>query len=546
MKTNKRKLITSALPYVNNSPHLGNIVGSVLSADVYTRFCKKNGENAIYICGTDDYGTATELKAKTDGISCKQVVEKHRNIMIKVFDWFSIKFDKFGQTSNPDHTKIVQAIFEHIKKQRIVKDKMEQFYCNTCGMFLSDRYLTGTCYKCKSYGVQGDQCDSCGMLLKNHDIIDPECYLCRNTPLLKETEHFFLKLDQKSEFLKELYLQKSDNWSKNASEITLQWLNKDLHKRCITRDLKWGIPVPNIDKVFYVWFDAVIGYISFTKEYLEEQENISFSDYESIRKKFESFELIQFMGKDNVPFHTIIFPAISDFVADKLSVTEYLMFENKKFSKSKKIGIFGIDLINDQFGPSDLWRYYLIKIRPETKDSNFSVSDFILSITELQNNFGNLCNRVLKYIHKNMQRKVYFKKSSDSEFYQKFIHNINELVHKYHKEMNKISLRAALITLLEICQKSNNFLQQVFSFSQSKLEKNNSFSLVFSVVVLLSDLFDPFIPNICKKLRIMCDSKEKNISELIIINEHIINEKIDVLIKPLSDEILVQLKNMKK
>lgn len=599
----KKILVTSALPYVNNTPHLGNIIGSVLSGDIFSRFARKTND-VVYICGTDDFGTATELAAKKNKITCEEVVRENKEMMIKVFDWFNLEFDYFGGTSekhfeskilqadklirkNPPqtsedaftsqdssvHTRVVHAIFNKIQSKLIESGKMSQFYCISCEMFLADRYLTGTCKKCKVYGVQGDQCDACGMLLKNEDIVDPECVICSGTPEIRETEHLFLKLHEYTDELKNLYEKFSTGWTKNSREITLTWLQKDLHSRCITRDLKWGISVPGTDKVFYVWFDAVIGYISFFFRYLEisnkktfngsvlqihkgdeiEQNlvekvkslNISGLNYEDLKKIFDSYELVQFMGKDNVPFHTIIFPVITDAIASRLSVTEYLLFENKKFSKSKKIGIFGSDLLDGTLGSSDLWRYYLCKIRPESKDSNFSVDDFLNSVSELQNNFGNLCNRVLKFIKNKNQGDVCFE-NSESEEILGFINSINVHLKSYINEMNKINLKKGLKILSDICQTCNLFLQTVFLKSQTKDEKLNIFSLVFSVIRLLSELYDPFIPDTCKQLKKMCNIEKVDLVEkLEIIKRHKISDDIDVLFVPLEESVIKKLDNIR-
>ncbi|ELQ74468.1 methionine---tRNA ligase [Trachipleistophora hominis] len=546
MSSSRKKVITAALPYVNNSPHLGNIIGSVLSADVYARFCRKSNEKVIFVCGTDDYGTATEITARKDNTTCEEVVKHNRQIMIDVFDWFSIEFDCFGQTSDPEHSKVVQDIFHRII-DRIEEDVMQQYHCSKCEMFLADRYLTGTCSKCKSYGLQGDQCDACGILLKIDEIIDPECAICGERPQIRETRHLFLKLNELADDLRLKYEKNSSRWSKNACEITLQWLEKDLHKRCITRDLKWGVPVPDMNKVFYVWFDAVIGYFSFFKMYVERSENRKFESLKQLEEDFLSYEFVQFMGKDNVPFHTIIMPAILDFIANKLSVTEYLMFENKKFSKSKQIGIFGSDLIHNEYGTCDLWRYYLVKVRPETKDSNFSVTDFLNSTSDLQNNFGNLCNRVLKFIKNKMTGRVCFKGALNSATRQEFVSKINDLLSEYKRVMCHIKMKKGLTVLSEMCMVCNHFLQKTFEHSVDQDAKNDSFALVFSVIALLADLYEPFIPNICADLHEMCEIKPRTIGdELQVLDEHDINQNVRALFVPLGDEILENLRNKAK
>ena len=337
----KNILITSALPYVNNVPHLGNIIGCVLSADVFARYSRLRGHNALFICGTDEYGTATETKALLEKVTPQEICDKYFKIHKEIYDWFDIDFDYFGRTTTSEQTKIAQDIFLKLHKRGLLsEDILEQPYCEGCKRFLADRFIEGTCPNptCKYEDARGDQCDKCGKLLDAADLIDPKCKICRTKPYIKQTTHIFLNLPEIKEDLNQ-WVKKSSLegfWSSNSIQVTNGWIKQGLKKRCITRDLKWGTPVPlpgYEDKVFYVWFDAPIGYISITANYTK--------DWEKWWKNPDQVKLYQFMGKDNIPFHTVIFP--STLIGTKepwsllhhVSTTEYLNYETGKFSKSR-------------------------------------------------------------------------------------------------------------------------------------------------------------------------------------------------------------------
>ncbi|PQM40056.1 putative methionine--tRNA ligase [Prunus yedoensis var. nudiflora] len=339
-------LITSALPYVNNVPHLGNIIGCVLSADVFARYCRLRGYNTVYICGTDEYGTATETKAIEEKCSPQEICDKYHAIHREVYQWFNISFEKFGRTSTPQQTEVCQAIFKKLlENDWLSENTMQQLYCDTCKRFLADRLVEGTCptQGCDYASARGDQCENCGKLLNPTELKDPKCKVCKATPRIRDTNHMFLELPLLRDKLEE-YINKTSvagSWSQNAIQATNAWLKEGLKQRCITRDLKWGVPVPHDnfkDKVFYVWFDAPI---------------------------------------DNVPFHTVMFPSTLLGTGENwtlmktISVTEYLNYEAGKFSKSKGIGVFGNDA-KDTNIPVEVWRYYLLTNRPEVSDTLFT------------------------------------------------------------------------------------------------------------------------------------------------------------------------------
>ena len=329
-------LITSALPYVNNIPHLGNLI-QVLSADVFARYCRLKGYETLYICGTDEYGTATETKAIEEGITPKELCDRYYKLHTEIYRWFNIAFDRWGRTSTPNQTKITQDIFLKLDKNGYIRERtIEQLYCEKDSMFLADRYVRGKCPHCGYEEARGDQCESCGKLLDPTDLVDAKCGTCGTAPVLRETSHLYIDLPAILPKLHE-WMEKArveGFWAKNAVRMTEAWIRDGLMERGITRDLKWGIPVPRDgyrDKVFYVWFDAPIGYISITANHTD--------DWESWWKNPDEVRLFQFIGKDNIPFHTVIFPSSLLGSGDNwtllhhMSSTEYLNYETGKFSK---------------------------------------------------------------------------------------------------------------------------------------------------------------------------------------------------------------------
>ena len=374
----KKHLITSALPYVNNEPHLGNLL-QVLSADVYARYSRLAGYETFYVCGTDEYGTATEIKALDMNMSPYDLCTKFHDIHKKIYSWFNISFDHFGRTSCPEHIVMTQEIFDNLDKNGFIEEgEITQYYCHHCKMYLADRYIVGECPKCGSE-AKGDQCDNCGTLLDPSELINPRCSRCGNTPEEMQSKHLFINLPKALPMLEkwEKTASVKGEWANNAVAITEGWIKAGLKPRCITRDLKWGIPVNKKgyeDKVFYVWFDAPIAYISLTSTALPDS-------WKEWWQNPDNVELYQFIGKDNIPFHTVIFP-ISLLASGQnwtmlhhISSTEYLNYENGKFSKSRNVGVFGLDCEKTGI-PADMWRFYLFYNRPEKGDYNFMWDDF--------------------------------------------------------------------------------------------------------------------------------------------------------------------------
>ncbi|KAM0951328.1 putative methionine--tRNA ligase [Dioscorea sansibarensis] len=501
-------LITSALPYVNNVPHLGNIIGCVLSADVFARFCRLRGYNVVYICGTDEYGTATETKALEEKCSPQEICDKYHSIHNEVYKWFHISFDKFGRTSTPQHTEICQAIFQRLLENDCLSENtIQQLFCEVCQRFLADRLVEGKCptLGCNYESARGDQCEKCGKLLNPTELVDPKCKVCGSTPHLRDTKHLFLELSLLRERLEEYIGTMSDtgSWSQNAIQATRAWLKEGLKARCITRDLKWGVPVPHEkfkDKVFYVWFDAPIGYISITSCYTPQ--------WEKWWKDPENVELYQFMGKDNVPFHTVMFPSTLLGTGEKwtmmktISATEYLNYESGKFSKSKGVGIFGND-VKDTNIPAEVWRYYLLTSRPEVSDTLFTWTDLQSKLNnELLNNVGNFTNRVLTFIAKptGSGYNSIVPDASDPESHlltKTFAVKVSKYVEQYVEAMEKVKLKLGLKIAMSLSNEGNAYLQESEFW---KLFKKDlvSCSIVMrasvGVVYLLASIMEPFMP----------------------------------------------------
>jgi methionyl-tRNA synthetase len=397
----KRRLITSALPYVNNIPHLGNLI-QVLSADVFARFCRMRGYETMYVCGTDEYGTATETKALEEGVTPRELCDRFNALHTAIYQWFTISFDKFGRTSTEKQTEIVQDIFLKLDANGYIKEHtIEQLFCEHCNRFLADRYVRGTCPSCGYDGARGDQCENCGKLLEPTELVEPKCSTCGATPKLRSTNHLYIDLPAIKPKLEQWMKRASveGNWANNAIQMTQAWIRDGLKERGITRDLKWGIPVPKDgfrNKVFYVWFDAPIGYVSITANLTD--------DWKSWWKNPDEVELFQFIGKDNIPFHTVVFPSSQLGTGEKwtmlhhMSSTEYLNYESGKFSKSKGIGVFGSDAMESGI-PADAWRFYIFYNRPEKADALFTWKDFQEKYNgELIGNLGNLVNRTLTFV----------------------------------------------------------------------------------------------------------------------------------------------------
>lgn len=528
-------LITSALPYVNNVPHLGNIVGSVLSADIFSRYAKTRNYNTLFICGTDEYGTATETKALEEGITPRELCDKYHKIHADVYKWFQIGFDYFGRTTTEKQTEIAQGIFTKLNDNGFLEEQStKQLYCTEHNSFLADRFVEGECPKCHYDNARGDQCDKCGSLLDAFELINPRCKLDNATPIPKYSDHIFLSLDKLEKNVADWSAKSSveGNWSKNSRTITNSWLKERLHPRCITRDLVWGTPVPlekYKDKVLYVWFDATIGYVSITANYTD--------GWEKWWKQPENVNLYQFMGKDNVPFHTVIFPASQIGTHEPwtmlhhLNTTEYLQYEGGKFSKSRGVGVFGNNA-QDSGVSSSVWRYYLASVRPESSDSHFSWDDFVArNNSELLANLGNFCNRIIKFVNAKYNGVIPKYDTKNLPGYESLVVDINKILANYVSAMEQGHERRSLEIAMSLSARGNQFLQDNkldnSLFSQLPDKSDAVVGVGLNIVYAVASVIYPFIPETAETIYRMLNAPALKINEqfyLAILGGHSINK----------------------
>ncbi|RWA10933.1 hypothetical protein EKO27_g4194 [Xylaria grammica] len=514
-------LITSALPYVNNTPHLGNIIGSVLSADCFARYCRARGLQTVYICGSDEYGTATETKALSEGVTPAELCAKYHAIHKGIYDWFRIDFTIFGRTPTEQHTEIVQDIFKRLWSNGFIEERETiQPYCPKHESFLADRFVEGEC------NARGDQCDACGNLLdplqpaaQANDVagqtqeskptgwlINPRCKLDGATPEARATKHLFLRLDALKDDVVSWFRGANKEWSANCVAITESWISRGLQARGITRDLKWGVPS---DKVFYVWFDACIGYPSITKNYTDGSD-LEGKLWEKWWKNPEDVTLYQFMGKDNVPFHSIIFPASQLGTKEnwtkvgRFSTTEYLNYEGGKFSKSRNIGVFGNSAQLTGID-ADIWRFFLLSRRPETSDAEFKWDEFLdVNNNDLLKNLGNFVNRVVKFTHAKLDGTIpNYRKYTEPSFDQ-YKADVNAQLQTYITAMEAIKLRQGLQTILNISALGNQFLQLNKLSNQTLAEQHDKCTAVVGLALnhvhLLANLLTPYMPETARSM----------------------------------------------
>jgi methionyl-tRNA synthetase len=501
MTNRKRRLITSALPYVNNIPHLGNLI-QVLSADVFARYCRLRGYETLYVCGTDEYGTATETRAREEGITPQELCDRYYRVHTDIYEWFTIAFDKWGRTSTPEHTEITQRIFKGLDANGYIKEQtIKQLYSPGDDMFLADRYVMGTCPHCGYEDARGDQCENCGKLLDPMELIDPRSALSGDTPEVRETTHLYIDLPgilpKLQEWMKEASV--SGHWANNAIKMTNAWIRDGLKERAITRDLMWGIPVPKEgfeDKVFYVWFDAPIGYISITATYTDR--------WESWWQSPDDVDLYQFIGKDNIPFHTVIFPSSCIGSGEKwtllhhMSSSEYLNYESGKFSKSRGTGVFGNDAMDTGI-PADVWRFYIFYNRPETSDAMFTWKDFQEKVNgELIGNFSNLVNRTLSFVERGFDGLV-----PDGEPDEAFWADVRRREVAIGEALEGVELRRAFHEIFALSSVGNKRFQDAEPWRVIKENKEAVAGLLRDLVYLIRDLavlMHPYIPSTAEKV----------------------------------------------
>lgn len=488
------------------------------------RYCKARGLQTLFVCGTDEYGTATETKAIEEGLTPQQLCDKYYALHTEVYEWFNIAFDKWGRTPTQQQTDIAQDIFTKLYKNGYLKEETTvQPYCDADDGrggkhgFLADRFVEGTCPRCQYEDARGDQCDKCQSLLDPLELIDPRCKIHpKTTPVPRETKHIFILLDKLQSGIEEWSREasKKGEWSSNGISITEKWLKEGLKPRGITRDLKWGtaVPLPGYEeKVMYVWFDACIGYVSITATYTEE--------WEKWWRNPENVQLYQFMGKDNVPFHSVIFPGSQLGTGDKwtmlhhLSTTEYLNYEQGKFSKSRGIGVFGTNA-KETGVPSDVWRYYLLSHRPETSDSEFQWSEFIAANNNtLLNNLGNFINRIVKFATNTFGGVVPDSTKYTDEILENHVKQTNAALSDYIAFSEQNKQRAALAEAINISYLGNKLLQDNSLSNKFAKEQPDRCAAVVGLALnhaaLVAGIIGPYMPTTSQSIATMLalDSK---------------------------------------
>ncbi|MFJ7075380.1 methionine--tRNA ligase [Streptomyces sp. NPDC098781] len=505
-----RHLITSALPYINGIKHLGNMVGSMLPADVYSRYLRQRGHDVLYICATDEHGTPAELAAKEQGIPVADFCAQAHDAQKAVYDGFALAFDYFGRSSSPQNVEITQHFARKLHENGFIEERaIRQVYSPADGRFLPDRYVEGTCPHCGYDKARGDQCENCTRVLDPTDLINPRSAISGSTDLeVRETKHLFLLQSKLQNEVQEWVARHDGVWPHLASSIAHKWLTEGLHDRAITRDLDWGVPVPADTwpelaaegKVFYVWFDAPIEYLGATKEW---------SDLDPSNRDWKSWwydvdetvRYTQFMAKDNVPFHTVMFPATELGIrepwkkVDFVKAFNWLTYYGGKFSTSQKRGVFtdhALDIL-----PADYWRYFLIANAPESDDSSFTWEHFTATVNkDLADTLGNFVNRVLSFSKKRFGEEVPAG-GEPGEAETKLGEQIAELLAEYEGHMETLQFRKAAAALRALWSAGNSYLEEKAPWLEIKTDKDGAaltLRTAMNLIHLYAVVSEPFIP----------------------------------------------------
>ena len=545
----KRKMITAALPYANGPVHIGHLAGVYIPADVYARFQRMAGQEVAFICGSDEHGIPITIRAKKEGITPQDVVDKYHEIIKKSFADLGISFDEYSRTTSKKHYEVSQEFFLNLyNKSKFEEEISEQFFDEQAGEFLADRYIVGTCPKCNNENAYGDQCEKCGSTLSPTELINPKSMLSGNTPILKETKNWYLPLNEYENFLNEWIIKgHQDDWKPNVYGQVKSWLNDGLKPRAMTRDLNWGVPVPlpNAEgKVLYVWFDAPIGYISFTQEWAEKNGK-NWKDF----WQNEETDLIHFIGKDNIVFHCIIFPSMmkahGDYIMPKnVPAFEFLNLENDKISTSRNWAVWAHEYVEDFPDQQDALRYALLSSAPETKDNNFTWKDFqTKNNSELVGIFGNFINRVTvltqKYYNGIVPQPNEFEQV-DKDLY----HEMQQIPEKIGKNLDEFRFRDALTEMMNLARLGNKYLADEEPWKVIKDNPERVKTQMFcalQVAGALAYLCEPFLPFTSQKMKSGLNLGNKNWYEVLntppIPTGHQINE-MPLLFSKIEDDVI--------
>ena len=506
----KRFTITAALPYANGPIHIGHLAGAYVPADIYSRYLKLKGNDVVFICGSDEHGAAIPIRAKKEGVTPQEIIDKYHFMIKDSFLEFGISFDNYSRTSSKIHHETASDFFKKLNQKNIfVEKESEQLYDQKENQFLADRFIEGECPKCGYKEAYGDQCESCGSSLNATDLINPKSKLSGNKPIFKKTKHWFLPLNNFESFLKKWFLVDNEKtWKTNVFGQVKSWINEGLKPRAITRDLDWGIPVPlekADNKVLYVWFDAPIGYISATKEWAL-SNNKNWEPY----WKDSKTELVHFIGKDNIVFHCIIFPAIlkasEEFILPKnVPANEFLNLEGKKISTSKNWAIWLHEYLVDFPNMQDTLRYTLTSNAPENKDNDFTWKDFqAKNNNELVAIFGNFINRVVVLTHK-----YYDGNCPDLNLLNEEDEKVLDEIYNYPKKIGELietyKFREAVNTLIDLARLGNKYLADEEPWKLIKTDDFERVKTIMNIALQLSGVLsiicEPFLPNTAIKLR---------------------------------------------
>lgn len=483
-------LITSALPYINGVKHLGNLAGSLLPADIHARFRRQTGHQVLFLCGTDEHGTPAELAAHADGVPVEEYCGRQHQIQADIYRRFSISFDHFSRTSGPAHHRLTQEIFRRLDEAGFIEERLSrQAYSPSDGRFLPDRYLVGTCPHCGSTKARGDQCESCTRLLDGADLVAPRSAISGAADVeFRESRHLYLRLSPFEPQLRQ-WIENQTSWPGLVRSVALGWFNEGLRDRCITRDLSWGVPVPRAgfeSKVFYVWFDAPIGYISAAVEWAGQ---IAGRDWRQWWEGGEDVFYVQFLAKDNIPFHTVSFPATVVGSGLPLKLPDYikgfnwLSFEGGKFSTTDKRGLFtdrALDLL-----PADYWRWWLAANAPETADTDFTWERFATGVNkDLADVFGNLVNRCLAFVQTHFGGEVP-REGQSGPIEEKLASELGEALHRLRSQHETIAFRRAADETRGIWRLANVYLTEAAPWLTLKQDSVRTAVIVRTAVNLV-------------------------------------------------------------
>ncbi|MBO7159988.1 MAG: methionine--tRNA ligase [Paludibacteraceae bacterium] len=501
----KRTTVTSALPYANGPVHIGHLAGVYVPADIYVRYLRLKGEDVLFIGGSDEHGVPIIIKARKEGVTPQDIVDRYHTLIKDSFKDFGISFDVYSRTSSKTHHGVASDFFKTLyDKGEFIEKESEQYYDEEAGQFLADRYITGECPHCHAEGAYGDQCEKCGTSLSPLDLINPKSAISGSAPVLKKTKHWYLPLDKHEPWLREWILENHKEWRPNVYGQCKSWLDMGLQPRAVSRDLDWGIPVPvegAEGKVLYVWFDAPIGYISNTKELLPDTWETWWKDPET--------RLVHFIGKDNIVFHCIVFPAMlkaegSYILPDNVPSNEFLNLEGDKISTSRNWAVWLHEYLVDFPGKQDVLRYVLTANAPETKDNDFTWKDFqARNNNELVAIYGNFVNRTLVLTHKYFEGKVPAR-GALTEYDQTTLQEFTGVKQQVEQLLNNFKFREAQKEAMNLARIGNKYLADTepWKLAKTDMERVGTIlNIALQISANLSIAFEPFLPFSSAKLR---------------------------------------------